>query len=206
MTIQNHKRFSVQLTNWINRYESGGNSGDGSYNELADFKAEILNDFVQQNAIKTVIEYGCGDGNQLRLARYPSYVGYDVSPKAVFMCRESFLNDDTKTFSLMDHYKGETAELTLSVDVIYHLIEDSVYINYMDLLFDSAMRFVIIYSSNTDENPEGHDVHVRHRKFSKWVEENKPEWQLLRWIPNRYPFKGNTKTGSFADFYIYEKI
>jgi hypothetical protein len=68
---------------WIRRYQSGKGSGHGSYNQLAEFKAEILNDFVQTRHIESIIEYGCGDGNQLRYAKYPRYLGFDVSPKAI---------------------------------------------------------------------------------------------------------------------------
>jgi len=200
------KPFPGSGSYWIDRYESGGNSGDGSYNELAEFKAQVLNDFVLHNRIETVIEYGCGDGNQLKLAKYPSYTGFDVSQKAVSMCGEAFLNDHTKQFKLLDDFSNDTAELTLSLDVIYHLIEDCVFEDYMNRLFDSAKRFVIIYSSNTDDNPEDRAAHVRHRKFSEWIEARKPEWQLLRHIPNAFPFNRDTNTGSFADFYIYEKF
>lgn len=191
---------------WNERYECGRNSGDGSYNHLAEFKAEILNTFVVENEIKTVIEYGCGDGNQLGLARYPSYVGFDVSAAALSMCKDNFINDESKAFKLMDDYDSETAELTLSLDVIYHLVEDNVFAEYMDKLFDSSTRFVIVYSSNTKNNPEGQSTHVRHRKFSEWIEINKINYKLIKHIPNVYPFDGNTKTGSFADFYIYEKV
>lgn len=190
---------------WIDRYESGGNSGDGSYNELAEFKAEVINDFVSQNEIATVIEYGCGDGNQLRLAKYPLYVGFDISSKAVSLCEQVFHNDDKKVFKQMEDFRGETAELTLSLDVIYHLVEDTVFTNYMNRLFESSKGFVIIYSSNTEENQSGQAAHVRHRNFTVWIEKNKPEWKLLLYIPNRYPFNVDTKTGSFADFYIYGK-
>ena len=48
------------------RYQQGGNSGNGSYDILAEFKAEIINKFVNQNEIETVIEFGSEDGNQLR--------------------------------------------------------------------------------------------------------------------------------------------
>ena len=199
------KPFSDSESYWIERYNSGGNSGDGSYGKLAEFKAGIINKFVLQMNIKTIIEYGCGDGNQLKLAEYPSYTGFDVSPKAMSICRQTFLNDVTKTFKMIDDYNNETAELTLSLDVIFHLIEDNVFSDHMNRLFDSSNRFVIIYSSDTDANPEGQDAHVKHRNFTKWIGRMKSEWRLMRHIPNRYPFKGDTKTGSFADFFIYEK-
>lgn len=203
--INQTKAFQGSEKYWIDRYEEGGNSGDGSYNQLAEFKAEILNKFVTENNIKSVIEYGCGDGNQLSLAKYSTYIGFDVSEKAIDICMKKFIGDKSKTFKLMSDYDGESAELTLSLDVIYHLIEDGTFINYMNRLFDSSNKYIIIYSSNTDINPKEISAHVKHRAFTKWVTENKPEWALKEYIPNRYPFKENSKKESFADFFIYIK-
>lgn len=191
---------------WIDRYQAGGNSGEGSYGRLAEFKAEVINQFVRDNDVKTVVEFGCGDGNQLKLAEYPSYIGFDISPQAVRQCRESFSGDVAKTFKLTGEYDGEMADLTLSLDVIFHLVEDDVFDRYMARLFDASTRFVIIYSSDTEENLAERAAHVRHRKFSRWVDENRPGWRLIRHVPNRYPFTGDTRTSSFADFFIYEKI
>ncbi len=73
---------------WNGRYKAGGNSGIGSYGRLAEFKAEIINNFVADYEIHTVIEWGCGDGNQLSLAQYPQYIGFDVSLKSVKMCKK----------------------------------------------------------------------------------------------------------------------
>jgi hypothetical protein len=199
------KPFQGSESYWKNRYDTVGNSGDGSYGQLAEFKAEILNKFVFEKGITSIIEYGCGDGNQLSLAQYPKYIGFDVSPKAISICYKSFSNDESKIFKLMEEYGGETAELTLSLDVIYHLVEDSVFADYMNKLFDSSEKFVVIYSSNTDENPDGMSAHVRKRNFSKWITDNKTECKLLNHIPNRYPYTGDTKSGSNSDFYIYSK-
>ena len=44
--------------------------------ELAKFKARVMNDFVRENGIRSVIELGCGDGMQLALADYPRYLGH----------------------------------------------------------------------------------------------------------------------------------
>src|SRR3954467_11496426 len=94
---------------WEKRYAGGGDSGAGSYGRFADFKAEVLNEFVEAHAIRNVIELGCGDGNQLVLARYPEYLGLDVSPAAVARCRERFASDAGKSFRLMSEYRGEKA-------------------------------------------------------------------------------------------------
>lgn len=92
---------------WIDRYQSGRTSGDGSYGQLAEFKAEIINAFVRNQNIRTIIEYGCGDGNQLMLSKYPAYIGFDVSSDAVSMCKQTFFDDSTKVFKLMADYAGE---------------------------------------------------------------------------------------------------
>lgn len=189
---------------WINRYDSGGNSGAGSYEVLADFKAKIINEFINSNDIKTIIEYGCGDGNQLKLAKYPHYTGYDISPKIISLCKQKFADDATKTFKMMNEYNGESSELTISLDVIYHLIEDDVFKDYINRLFDSSKKFVIVYSSNFYESVSMND-HVKHREFSKWVDINKPKWKLYSQVSNTYPYRGDIKQGSFADFFIYKK-
>lgn len=190
---------------WIERYEAGRTSGAGSYNELAEFKAEVINAFVTKHGIESVMEFGCGDGNQLKLADYPVYTGFDVSPRAVELCREIFRGDDAKRFLLMEDYRSQTAELTLSLDVIYHLVEDEVFESYMSVLFEASERFVIVYSTNSDTREEKQVRHVRHRVFSEWVDANAGSWHLLEHIPNKYPPDESGTRGSSADFYIYEK-
>jgi len=188
---------------WEQRYNLGGNSGAGSYGKFAEFKAEVLNAFVDEQDIDSVIEFGCGDGAQLKLARYRRYLGLDISPAAVARCREQFDSEDIR-FALIDDYDGEQADLTLSLDVVYHLVEDAVFEEYMRKLFAAATRFVVIYSSNKENSQDFENTHVRHRVFTRWVEENERDWGLLRHIPNHYPVESDPEGGSFADFYIFE--
>lgn len=187
---------------WERRYAGGGNSGGGSYGPLAGFKAEVLNAFVDEQEIRTVIEFGCGDGNQLALATYPSYTGLDVSQQAIAQCRARFTDDATKSFHLLEAYDGRTAELALSLDVVYHLVEDAVFEDYMTCLFAAATRFVIVYSSNHDEFAA---PHVRHRKFEDWVGREQADWTLDRVIPNELPWSEHGEAGSHADFYVYRR-
>lgn len=193
---------------WDDRYVKGGTSGAGSYNELAQFKADMINNFIEKNQIKSLIDYGVGDGNQLKLINTENlmYTGIDVSEFIISKCKETFKDDKTKKFIHVDNINNELkADMVLSCDVIYHLIEDSVYKKYMDNLFSMSKKYVIIYAKNEDIN---HTVHVKFRKFSSYIESNFPEWQLIKHIPNKYPQlklgQNNDKT-SPSDFYIYEK-
>jgi hypothetical protein len=190
---------------WDWRYKRGGNSGAGSYNRLAKFKADILNEFVQQHGIGTVIEFGSGDGSQLKLAKYPNYIGVDVSRAAIERTQALFSDDPTRQFIHLDDLPDDqTAELVLSLDVIYHLVEDQVFQAHMDRLFSTSQRFVVIYASNFDRRDA---MHVRHRKFTTWVESNAIEFRLMQVIENAYPWDSRRSDDtSFADFFIYEKV
>ena len=196
---------------WETRYSLGGNSGSGSYGKLAEFKADVLNDFVKEKEIRSVIEFGCGDGNQLSLSEYPQYIGLDVSATALSLCRTKFIEDKNKSFFLyspscfVDHQNVFHADLGLSLDVIYHLVEDEIYNAYMDHLFNASRKFVIIYSSDVNKEGGTHARHVRHRNFSQKVQERFPDWKLLEKIKNPYPGKGDFGQGSFANFLVFEK-
>lgn len=199
------KYFQGSESYWEKRYASGGNSGIGSYNIFAEFKAEIVNRFLDQHDIGSVIEFGCGDGNQLSLINYPRYIGFDVSKTAISLCNYRYACDTNKVFKLMEDYDGETAEVSVSLDVIFHLIEDEIYENHMTCLFKAANRYVIIYSSDCELDSANKKPHIKHRNFTKWVSKNAIDWNLIDHIPNKYPFKGDPRTGSFSEFYIYEK-
>ena len=78
----------------------------------------------------------------------------------------------------------------------------------MENLFSAAEKFVIIYASNKNEN---HCPHVKHRKFTDWIEQNQNNitkgWVLKEKIENKYKYSPkNTEDTSFADFYIFEKL
>jgi cyclopropane fatty-acyl-phospholipid synthase-like methyltransferase len=198
------RRFPGSAAYWEDRYAAGGTSGAGSYGRVAQFKAETLNDLVTRLRLDSVIEFGCGDGHQLSLACYSTYIGVDVSRTALGMCIEKFGTDATKSFYLydstatLDHARLFHADVALSLDVIYHLIEDSVFASYMRSMFAAADRCVVIFATDLDQKAA---PHVMHRKFTPWVEANIPGWLLSETIPN--PHSG---PDSVSSFFVYEKL
>ena len=190
---------------WQRRYETGGDSGAGSVSLLAEYKANIINGFVKDHQVASLIEFGCGDGQQLRLAEYPAYIGYDISQIALERCRVLFEEDRSKEFKLISQYKGELADASLSLDVIYHLVEDSIYNSHMQMLFDSADRFVLIYSSDININTSTQASHIRHRKFSDWIADNRPNWHLFQNHDYEYGRPESNSITTFAEFYFFRK-
>lgn len=167
---------------WKIRYEDGGDSGAGSYGEYAIYKAEIINNYIQKYGIKTISDLGCGDGNQISLLRgFETYCGYDISEFIIKKCREKFSGSSMMFFC--DITDIPDAELTISLDVIYHIVNEKEYEKYLSYLFDKSKKYVLIFSSNYDGN-NGIVEHIHHRKFTDWVDKNKPEFQLVEDIDN----------------------
>ena len=190
---------------WEGRYSSNGNSGDGSYGKLAIFKREIINCIIDKYEIKSVIDFGCGDGNQIKNINFIDYRGYDISETAIKICNNKYFNDQRYCFNYMKDYKNEKAELSMSLDVIFHLIEDDIYHNYMKTLFNSTLEFVLVYSSDTDAQLTRKVPHFKNRKFSNWINAYYPNFKLIKKIKNIYPYNSSSLSSSVSDFYLYRK-
>lgn len=200
------KRFS-SARYWENRYAGGGTSGSGSYGRLAAYKADFINRFVAGNRVESVVEFGCGDGNNLSLYKLPSYVGFDVSNTAVTSCKKRFLDQQAYEFLLTtESHRGEGLfDLALSIDVIFHLIEDDIFAQYMGRLFSASRRFVVIYSYDFERDWGG--LHEKGRRFSSWIDANAPGWQLEYYEHNPYPYNpADPDNTSNASFYVYKRL
>ena len=182
--------------------------GAGPYGRLAAFKAEVLNQLVADKGWYTVLEIGCGDGAQLERATYGSYLGVDVSAAAVDLCRPRFAARGDRRFIVSGQESLESCDVGLSLDVIYHLVEDSVFERYMADLVEHSTKGVVLYTSDSDVfTPSRQEPpHIRHRPVQRWMTERHPEWRLTLKIANPYPWRVEDQDNtSFADFYVYER-
>lgn len=196
--------FSVK-DYWDSRYAGGGTSGGGSYGKLRDFKLEVLNRLITGTGTRTLVDLGCGDGSVAEGIQVEQYTGLDIAPEAVKMCRDRPGSDSRKFFTLdefnQDSYK-QGFDMAISLDVIYHLVEEELFRAHISSLFSMASKAVLIYSSDMiAENPTS--GHVSHRKFTEYVAAEYKDWRLAEIIKNRYPVSNKTTKGSFADFYLY---
>jgi len=193
-------RFDGSRDYWDRRYRRGGDSGAGSYGREAMFKARVVNDLVARHGVRRVVELGCGDGHQLGLLEVSSYLGLDVSPAAVRRCVDRHGQDPSKSFALLEAWDGAPAEMALSLDVIYHLVEDDVYERYMERLFAAATSWVVIYSTDVDLDPPM--PHVRHRAFREWVRRRAPDWEEIEVL--RDPDRPSV-AGPEPRFFVYRR-
>lgn len=200
--------FQTSAQYWNDRYESGGNSGEGSYGPLARYKADFINDFLDREAVASGIELGCGDGNQASLLRFPSYIGVDISDKCIDWARRHVRRPGW-SFMTLDAFQQSsprpTAEVGLSLDVVYHLVEDEVYRRYLADLFAASTRFVIVYSSDRDDYDPAFP-HVRHRPVVDDIARAHPGWAHVETFDNPFYREPDAQGyGSFARFHLFAK-
>lgn len=181
-------KFTTSEKYWIKRYKKLKKrpSGDGSYGENAIFKSDCVNESITRYGIKTILDFGCGDGNQASMFHgYGLYVGVDIAPKAIELCREKYKGRKHCIFahaSKMDKFVNLKIDLVLSMDVIFHLVEDEVYHKYMQTIFDVNAKYIGVYSTNTAFAHRS-VAHVKHRNYSKEFNQNS-RYLLLRVIPH----------------------
>lgn len=205
------KDFST-ASYWESRYKSGGTSGSGSVNQLAQYKADFLNKFMSDQNLRSATELGCGDGDQLALFKFESYIGLDIAPTAIAWCQERFKGDQSKQFAVytpgMLELSTYRSDVALSLDVLYHLVEEELFQAYLNDLFNLGSQFVVIYACNRPEDelpPVAR--HLKWRQFTPYIEETHPEWQLISSEPNPFPAeKYGTADGSYASFFVFKRV
>lgn len=192
---------------WTERYQNGRNSGSGSYGRLAEYKAETINALVAERGITSVVELGSGDGNQASLFDIPTFTGIDISPLVVERANKRFADRSGWRFVQSDRFDvtPRAFDMAMSLDVIYHLVEDAVFDQYMRDLTTLADKYVLVYASDHDE--QAHSVHVRHRAYSTWMTQNAPQFELTKTYQHPYPMEegADVDQTSFAFFRLFRR-
>lgn len=180
---------------WERRYRDGRTSGAGSEGDEGAYKAAYVERFIIDNDVDSVIDWGCGDGQVLALIELNGarYTGIDVSDTIVKRMRERF--PDRRFLSPTDAHHRWSHELGLSMDVLFHLPDDADYFRYLDQLFGSSTRFVVIYSTNYAGGRTAR--HVFRREFTPDIAERFPDWELTT-------VETPLREG-LASFFVYEK-
>jgi SAM-dependent methyltransferase len=192
---------------WENRYRNGGDSGHGSQGNLAGFKTEVINNIIEKFQIKRVVEWGCGDGRLCGTYKAEEYFGLDVSDYVIEKNKEKYADRIPQKMRFMT-YDGSKIEvgkydLSLSLDVIYHLIDEGMFEDYMYNLFNSSSNIVVIYSIDND-NLLG-AAHIKYRKHTGFIEREFKEFDLIKVIDNMYPTNKFGAGGSDCSFFVYQR-
>lgn len=206
---------------WERRYRQGGSSGAGSRGETLSQKigfAHIIHSDVRKEGGRGVLDLGCGDGRfaegfvEFSLGEQKDFDGYravDISPKALEIaeefCRLRLPSEAVDRYMSFELFRPDRPEqpispgvfgLGLSLEVIFHILEDDIYDLYMSTLFDRC-RTVLIQTAADPGPVRTAGSHIVWRDTQKWVQDNRPEALCIHHIPR--PFGER----SFSDFFVY---
>ncbi|WP_138750940.1 class I SAM-dependent methyltransferase [Paenibacillus sinopodophylli] len=189
---------------WENNYAQGGTSGSGSYGVLADFKAEVINTFMKDNSIQSVIEFGCGDGNQLSLMHYKQYLGLDVASSSIDLCAQRFETDHTKSFLTYNprHFMNKaffTSDLVVCLDVLYHITDPYDFRKTLDDIFSCNAKYVLLYTRITGSDEPSIVPTIRDRDILQHLEAYQA-YRIVQTIEQKH------KELSSASFIILQKF
>ncbi len=171
---------------WEDWYISGHTSGAGSRGVLAQFKADVINEFLDGHSIHTVIEFGCGDGYNLGLINYENYLGLDVSKEAVRICDEMYIDDESKYFQVyipksFGKVTDQPVDLVVCLDVLYHVLDEDEYQKLLDDIFSFSPQFVILYTTLSGEGISGSSPEILHRNVLGYLEKYSDYDLTIKW-------------------------
>lgn len=136
---------------WNNRYANGLTSGYGSYGEALDRKLNWLKGLD----IKSIAEVGCGDfnfgSNLLKLYPEATYTGYDISEYIVKKNQEKW-----PQYTFTNDFKLPLADLSLCVDVLYHILDDELYEKTLQALKNGWKKYLALSAYENEEESSGH--------------------------------------------------
>jgi hypothetical protein len=135
---------------WEQRYKKGGTSGEGSIGEYRKWKWEIIDKYVK--SIDGVIDVGCGDLSFWEGKDFPNhYTGIDISQTIIERNRKSMSPNLTFLCSPAEDYLNiGTATIVFCLDVLFHIMDDSIYEKILSNLtrYSNDWIFIFTWSKN----------------------------------------------------------
>jgi hypothetical protein len=181
---------------WRNRYSNDEFSGLGSRGDLLKFKVDFINEFIEEEEVKSILDFGYGDLHVALQLDIDEYRGIDIfDPK-----------DDhglTLINSRFDEYDGPSSDVVLCLDVLYHILEDEQ--DYMrrslDKMIEKADKFLIIYAQDSTNTGRFDREYTAHLYNSKWLQYMQEQTNFELTYQQDEPFDGSS-----AQFFVFEKI
>lgn len=181
----------------INYWKGRANwSGAGSRGALLDFKTNFVNNFIKDNEVSSVLDFGCGDMHFAKQLSVDEYVGVDIVDRAIPSDVAS------KNFKLVVKRFDEVQEdrefdLCMAIDVLYHIVRGEE--DYLESLLDNMIlhssKYLLIYAQDSDQNILGESEHVYNCPWKKLMRERNVELIYEQESP---------EPGSAAKFYAFK--
>lgn len=165
-----NKKINFEVsTYWDNRYRSGGGSGAGSEGTYLEIKKKVILPIINELGIKNIEDFGCGEGSLIPYLPLDRYKGYDISPTIINKLKNKYGGSTKYEFNLINEACVGEPDMALSLDVFFHLVEDSVCDEYLQKIIGSRPKWILFLTWNSKviytEHIKG--THVRYRDLTR---------------------------------------
>jgi hypothetical protein len=180
---------------WKERYEKNPElgSGNGSKGELLNFKVNFLNSFIEQNNIKSVLDFGHGDLSVANKLLVDSYTGIDIFNGDNFNIKKLKIKK-----CRFDAYEDESADLVICLDVLYHILEDEqTYMHHaIDKMIEKSNKYIIIYAHDSLID-NYYNSHLFDSKWMQYIRKNEDIVLIFT--------QSDCQPGCSAKFFVFKK-
>jgi len=153
---------------------------------------------INKYDLKSISDVGCGECTLLPyLQGIRKYYGYDISPAVLSKVSKNAQDGFSKEFILLtNNTKIVSSDLVLSLEVIFHQVNDDEYLDYMRKLVNSNGEYLLILTMNEGILKTNHikNRHIKYRDISKFMDST--NYSLVE----KFPFTERTST-----YYLYKK-
>lgn len=163
---------------WIERYNRGGSSGAASYGRSAVARGQYISTLIRGYQCTHVIDFGCGDVDQVQQIKVPFYMGVDASSFIIRKC----IQHTHRCFRIATTVPSDRTDAILLLDMIKCLTDDFSYHEVLRTTFLHPTATIVIIAAKDHNLWES--SHIRHRGFSLHIAETYTDWTR---IENREP-------------------
>lgn len=150
----NNFNFTNHFTEIYLKNEWGCGSGGGSTIQNNEIYINFLENFINKNEIKKIIDYGCGDWQSSKLINWgdSEYLGIDCVESLIVSHNKTY-GRDTINFKFLDNLNSffdYKSELLIIKDVIQHWTNDEI-LFFLEKIQDNHDYILITNSSEQTE-------------------------------------------------------
>lgn len=176
---------------WDTRYKRGDSSGFGSVGKLREFKWDIINKYAGN--VNEVIDVGCGDLSFWEGRNCSKYSGIDISPTIID--RNKKIRKNWKFICSPADVKIDiSSNIVLCLDVLFHIMDDDIYLKILNNLMSYSNNLVFIYTWKI--NPFLNINHLKNRFINLLLKEN--ELNDKRLVKIKYQ-----KYRKFSNYFLF---
>ncbi|CEM05594.1 unnamed protein product [Vitrella brassicaformis CCMP3155] len=162
----NQDMNNVSSAVWGRNKDGRGHSGGGSTKESTDNFRLLLEDFLRQRNIRSIVDAGCGDWEWTQFVDWrpvEEYIGVDVVPSVIARNQELY-GSHNRTFharSILEKDNLPPADLLMCKDVLQHLPTPMVHKFIASHLTAHDGRYKYKYALLTNDRCKVRRLHIR---------------------------------------------